>query len=83
GRPEDKDLWLGDGAHCSLALSRGDTILAVEPDINFHAVNEARPNWFRSLFERLRGQIFRLLGVSFIINMAALAVSLYTMVGYS
>lgn len=83
GRPEGKDLWLIDGSNVNLALSKGDTILAVESDINFHAVNEARPNWFRGLFEQMRDQFFGLFAVSFIINMAALSVSLYTMVVYS
>jgi ATP-binding cassette, subfamily C, bacterial LapB len=83
GQPEGEDLWLVDGSYRGLALSNGDTILAVEPDINFHAVNEARPNWFRGLFEQMRDQFFRLFAVSFAINMAALSVSLYTMVVYS
>ncbi|WP_213742263.1 ATP-binding cassette domain-containing protein [Bradyrhizobium sp. dw_411] len=83
GRPNGEDLWLVDGSYFGLTLSNGDTILAVEPDINFHAVNEARPNWFRGLFERMRSQIFKLFAVSFVINMAALSVSLYTMAVYS
>ncbi len=83
GRPEGEDLWLVNGSYLELALSNGDTILAVEPDINFHAVNEARPNWFRGLFEQMRSQIFGLFAVSFFINVAALSVSLYTMVVYS
>lgn len=83
GRPDGQDLWLVDGGYRDLVLSHGDTILAVEPDINFHAVNEARPNWFRGLFEQMRDQIFSLLTVSFFINMAALSVSLYTLVVYS
>jgi ABC-type bacteriocin/lantibiotic exporter with double-glycine peptidase domain len=83
GQPEGEDLWLVDGNYCGLVLSDGDTILSVEPDINFHAVNEARPNWFRGLFERMRSQISKLLAVSFVINVAALSVSLYTMVVYS
>lgn len=83
GRPEDKDLWLVNGSHVNLAPSNGDAILAVEPDINFQAVNEARPNWFRGLFEQMRSQIVQLFAVSFIINIAALSVSLYTMVVYS
>jgi ATP-binding cassette subfamily C protein LapB len=83
GRPDGQDLWLVDGGYRNLVLSHGDIILAVEPDINFHAVNEARPNWFRGLFEQMRDQIFSLLTVSFFINMAALSVSLYTLVVYS
>lgn len=83
GRPEGEDLWLVDGAHRSLPPSKGDTLLSVEPDVNFHAVNEARPNWFRTLFERMRDQLFGLFTVSLFINMSALAVSLYTMVVYS
>lgn len=83
GQPEGEDLWLVNGAYRSLSPSSGDTILAVEPDVRFQAVNEARPNWFRNLFEQMRGQLFRLLAVSFFINMAALSVSLYTMVVYS
>jgi ABC-type bacteriocin/lantibiotic exporter with double-glycine peptidase domain len=83
GRPESEDLWLVNGSHLTLALANGDTILAVEPDINFHAINEARPNWFRSLFEQMRDQVFGLFAVSFVINMAALSVSLYTMAVYS
>jgi ABC-type bacteriocin/lantibiotic exporter with double-glycine peptidase domain len=83
GQPEREDLWLVQDTYCSLPLSKGDTILAIEQDVNFHAINEARPNWFRSLFERMRSQIFRLFAVSFVINMAALSVSLYTMAVYS
>jgi ABC-type bacteriocin/lantibiotic exporter with double-glycine peptidase domain len=83
GRPEGEDLWLVNGSHVNLVPSSGDAILAVEHDINFHAVNEARPNWFRDLFEHMRSQIFRLFAVSLVINLAALSVSLYTMVVYS
>jgi ABC-type bacteriocin/lantibiotic exporter with double-glycine peptidase domain len=83
GRPEGEDLWLTDGSYGRLPLSNGDTILAVESDINFQAVNEARPNWFRNLFEQMRDQLFQLFGVSLVINLAALSVSLYTMVVYS
>lgn len=83
GRPESEDLWFVNGSHGSLGLSRGDVILAVEPDINFHAVNDVRPNWFRGLFEQMRDQVFRLFTASLVINIAALSVSLYTMVVYS
>ncbi|MDL2403814.1 ATP-binding cassette domain-containing protein [Rhizobium mayense] len=83
GQPEGKDLWLVDGSYLNLTPLKGTVILAVEPDINFRAVNEARPNWFRDLFEQMRNQVFNLFGVSLVINLAALSVSLYTMTVYS
>jgi ATP-binding cassette, subfamily C, bacterial LapB len=33
GRPDGKDLWLVNGSDRSLALSAGDTILAIEPAV--------------------------------------------------
>jgi ATP-binding cassette, subfamily C, bacterial LapB len=83
GRPADNDLWRVDGSNRSLALSAGDTILAIEPDIDFQSVEQARANWFRGLFEQMRDELFKLFSMSFVINMLALAVSLYTMVVYS
>ncbi|MCK9914332.1 ABC transporter transmembrane domain-containing protein [Microbacteriaceae bacterium K1510] len=83
GRPDGKDLWLVDGSHRSLALSTGDTILAVDPDIDFQPVERAQPNWFRGLFEQMRDQLFKLFAMSFVINVLALAVSLYVLVVYS
>lgn len=83
GQPDGEDLWLVNGSYGSLALSNGDTILAVEPDTDFNAADEARPNWFRGLFERIRDEVFRLFAMSFVINVLALGVSLYTMVVYS
>jgi ABC-type bacteriocin/lantibiotic exporter with double-glycine peptidase domain len=83
GRPAGEDLWLVNGSNRSLALSGGDTILAIEPNIDFQPVDQAQPNWFRGLFEQMRDELFKLFSMSFIINILALAVSLYTMVVYS
>lgn len=83
GQPEGEDLWRVDGKHGGLALVAGDTILEVEPDIDFQSVDQPRPNWFRGLFEQMRDELFKIVSVSFVINLLALAVSLYTMVVYS
>jgi ATP-binding cassette, subfamily C, bacterial LapB len=83
GRPDGEDLWLARNSYCRLALGKDDTILAVETDIDFHPVNEARPNWFRGLFEQIRDELFKLFAMSFVINLLALSVSLYTMLVYS
>ncbi|WP_198026702.1 ABC transporter transmembrane domain-containing protein [Bradyrhizobium sp. ARR65] len=83
GQPDGKDRWLVNGSNRGLVLSAGDTILAVEPDINFQPVDQGRPNWFRRLFEQMRNQIFELFAISSVINILALAVALYTMAVYS
>ena len=83
GQPDGEDLWLVNGSYRSLALSAGDTILAVEPDINFQPAEQARPNWFRGLFEQMRDELFKLFAMSFVINVLALTVSLFTLVVYS
>jgi ATP-binding cassette, subfamily C, bacterial LapB len=83
GQPDGEDLWLVNGSERRLALSAGDTVLAVEPDIDFQPIDQARPNWFRGLFEHMRDELFKLFAMSFVINVLALAVSLYTMVVYS
>src|SRR5262249_18384828 len=38
GQPDGKDLWLVNGNR-SFALSAGDTILTVDPDIDFHSID--------------------------------------------
>ena len=83
GQADGKDRWLVDGVEQAFALVAGDTILAVDPDLDFHPVDEARPNWFRGLFERMRDELFELFAMSSLINLLALAVSLYTMIVYS
>jgi ABC-type bacteriocin/lantibiotic exporter with double-glycine peptidase domain len=83
GQPDGEDLWLVNGNHRGLALLAGDTILAVEPDMDFQSIDQPRPNWFRGLFEQMRDELFKLFSLSFVINLLALAVSLYTMVVYS
>lgn len=83
GQPDGKDHWLLGGTQMSFDLTPGDTIVAVDPDPDFHSVDEARPNWFRGLFERIRDELFKLFALSTFINLLALAVSLYTMVVYS
>ena len=83
GQPDGEDLWLVNGSERRLALSAGDTVLVVEPDIDFQPIDQARPNWFRGLFEHMRDELFKLFAMSFVINVLALAVSLYTMVVYS
>jgi ATP-binding cassette, subfamily C, bacterial LapB len=83
GQPDGEDLWLVNGSERCLALSAGDTVLAVEPDIDFQPIDQSRPNWFRGLFEKIRDELFKLFATSFVINVLALAVSLYTMVVYS
>jgi ABC-type bacteriocin/lantibiotic exporter with double-glycine peptidase domain len=83
GRPNGEDLWLVSGGNRSLALSAGDSILAVEPDIDFQSVDQARPNWFRGLFEQMRDELFKLFAMSSVINLLALTVSLYTLLVYS
>jgi ABC-type bacteriocin/lantibiotic exporter with double-glycine peptidase domain len=71
------------GSERRLALSAGDTVLAVEPDIDFQPIDQPRPNWFRGLFEQIRDELFKLFAMSFVINVLALAISLYTLVVYS
>lgn len=84
GRPDGKDSWLvGDRVQDAFAPATGDTITAIEPDVDFHPVDEPRPGWFRNLFERVRDELFALFAMSTFINIAALAVSLYVMVVYS
>lgn len=82
GHPDGKDLWLVNGEARELTLAKGDTVLSVEPDIDFHPVDEARPNWFRRLFEKMRSELFALFAMSFLVNALALTVSLYALVVY-
>jgi len=84
GQPSGKDHWLVRGrVQDNFAPATGDTITTIEPDLDFHPVDEPRPRWFRNLFERVRDELFALGAMSTFINLAALAVSLYTMVVYS
>jgi ATP-binding cassette subfamily C protein LapB len=84
GRPDGKDSWLvGNRVRDAFAPVTGDTILSIEPDLDFHPVDEPRQRWFRGLFERVRDELFALFAMSTFINIAALAVSLYVMVAYS
>lgn len=82
GQPEGKDRWLIDGLPGSLQLTPKDTILSVEPNLQYRPVDDARPGWFRSLFERLRTQLFALFVMSLVINVLALPLPLYTLVVY-
>jgi ATP-binding cassette, subfamily C, bacterial LapB len=82
GHPDDEDLWFVNGGQRELQLAKGDTILSVEPDIDFHPIDEPRPNWFRRLFERMRDQLFALFSMSLVINVLAVAVSLYVLTVY-
>ncbi len=83
GQPHGKERWLVNGRYSDLALSKGDTIVAVAPDMAFRNVNEGQRNWFRDLFERIRPELFKLFTVSFFINLLALSAVLYiTMVYY-
>ncbi|WP_024513199.1 ATP-binding cassette domain-containing protein [Bradyrhizobium sp. ARR65] len=84
GRPGGKDSWLvGGRVQDTFAPVKGDVIAAIEPDLDFHAADEVRPNWFRSLFEQMRDELFALFAMSTLINMVALTVSLYVMAVYS
>ena len=83
GQPNGKDRWLVGGKQATLEPSAGETILAVDPDPGFHAVDEARPNWFRGLFERMRDELFAVFAMSSVLNFLALAVAVYTLIVYS
>ncbi|MBR0777910.1 ATP-binding cassette domain-containing protein [Bradyrhizobium diazoefficiens] len=83
GRPDGLDHWLVAGGYDPLFLSAGDTILSVEPDIDFQPIDEPRRRWFRELFEQMREALFKLFAMSFIVNLLALTVSLYSMVVYN
>lgn len=83
GQPYGTDLWWTEHGDASFTPTVGDRILAVERDPAFHPANEARPNWFRNLFERMRDQLFAVLAISGFINLLAVSVSLYTMQVYS
>jgi ABC-type protease/lipase transport system fused ATPase/permease subunit len=82
GHPDDEDLWFVNGSQCQLPLAKGDTILSVEPDTDFHPVDEPRPNWFRRLFEQVRDALFGLFAMSLLVNFLAVTVSLYTLAVY-
>jgi ATP-binding cassette, subfamily C, bacterial LapB len=82
GHSDGKDVWLVDGHQRDLPIAKGDTILAVVPDIDFRPVDEPRRNWFRGLFEKMRNELFALFGMSLVVNILALTVSLYTLVVY-
>ena len=83
GRPDGSDLWLVGGSYDPHFLFAGDTIFFVEPDIDFHPVDEPSRNWFRELFEQMRNELFKLFSMSFVINVLALTVALYSMVVYN
>ncbi|MFT3732951.1 MAG: ATP-binding cassette domain-containing protein [Hyphomicrobium sp.] len=83
GQPNGKDRWLTEGAQQTFAPAAGDAILVVDPALDFLPVDEARPNWFRSLFERIRDELFAIFAMSTFINFLALTVSLYTLIVYS
>ena len=83
GQPDGRDRWLKGDVYVSFQTAAGDLILAVDPDPDFHPTDEARPNWFRNLFERIRDELFALLAMSVLVNLLALSTSLYIMVVYS
>lgn len=82
GHVDGQDLWFVKGSQRALPLAKGDTILSVEPDIDFHPADEARPNWFRRLFEQMRNELFALFAMSLIVNILSVAVSLYVLAVY-
>lgn len=82
GHPDGEDVWFVNGSQCRLPLAKGDTILSVEPDVDFHPVDEARPEWFRRLFEQMRDALFALFAMSLVVNILAVTVSLYVLVVY-
>src|SRR5215469_12806947 len=67
GHADGEDVWLVNGSQRALPLAKGDTILSIEPDIDFHSVDEARPNWFRRLFEQMRNELFALFSMSLVV----------------
>lgn len=81
GQPDGTDRWLTPGAG-AFSPTAGDTILAIDPDPDFHPADEARPNWFRGLFERMRDDLFAILVMSAFINLLALSVSVFTLIIY-
>lgn len=82
GQPDGKDRWLVNQLPGSVQLTSRDIILSVEPDPEYRPIDEARPGWFRSLFERIRNELFVLFAMSAVINLLALPLPLYTMVVY-
>ena len=56
---------------------------AVGREARRQPAEQARPNWFRGLFEQMRDELFKLFAMSFVINVLALTVSLFTLVVYS
>jgi ABC-type bacteriocin/lantibiotic exporter with double-glycine peptidase domain len=86
GQPEGRDRWLTAGGQdkdlADFELASGDAILAIDANPDFRPVDEARPKWFRGLFERIRDELFSLFAMSAFINVLALSLSLYTMVVY-
>lgn len=83
GQPDGQDLWRTPAGDEDLIPIAGDLILAVDRDQNAFPVDEPRPRWFRSLFERVRDQLFALIAMSAFINVLGLALPAYTMVVYS
>lgn len=83
GRPDEEDRWLAPGNDAGFTLRAGDELLSIAPDLDHHPAETPQPHWFRSLFEATRNELFKLVTVSFAINLLALSVSIYTMVVYS
>lgn len=83
GRPDDGDCWLARGNRAGFTLKAGDELLSIAPNLDHHSAETPQPQWFRGLFESARPELFKLVTVSFVINLLALGVSIYTMVVYS
>jgi len=83
GQPYGTDLWWTDSGEASFTPAPGDAIFAITRDPDFHPPGEARANWFRNLFERLRDQLFAIFAMSGFINLLAISVAFYVMQVYS
>lgn len=82
GQPDGGDRWLSRDS-LGFAPNPGDTLLSIDPDLEHRSMGTPQPQWFRGLFEAMRSELFGLVSVSFVINLLALGVSIFTMVVYS
>jgi ABC-type bacteriocin/lantibiotic exporter with double-glycine peptidase domain len=83
GRIEGKDWWHDGSTVASGPAPAADTLLLIQRDPDHRPLDAPQAGWFRRLMFTARREIGGILFVSFIANLLALAISLFTMFVYN
>lgn len=84
GRLHGRDWWHdGDVVGSETRVHAGDVLLRIQHDSDHVPIDAPRSGWFMSLVARARGELGGIALVSLIVNVLALAISLFTMTVYN